>query len=178
MDLDVHLAAIAAGDDEAFAAWLAGAEPRMRGALRSFAHAVDTEAVLQEALLRTWQVAPKVRLDGRENALLRFAVRIARNLAIDEARRHKLHIEAPPEEPLPPPEPPDPLLHGTIVRCLEALPCAPARAIRARIQGGAHDRDLAVKLEMTLNTFLKNIGRARKLLTDCLARQGIAVEKL
>lgn len=45
--------------------------------LRSFAAKVDTEAVLQESLLRVWQVAPKVVPDGRENCLLRLGVRIA-----------------------------------------------------------------------------------------------------
>ena len=29
---------------------------------------------------------------------------------------------------------------------------------------------------MTLNTFLKNIGRAKKLLRDCLGRRGITLE--
>ena len=66
-----------AGDKDAFAAWLAGAERPVRISLRSFAVKVDTEAVLQEALLRVWQVAPRVRPDGRSNALLRFALRSA-----------------------------------------------------------------------------------------------------
>ena len=54
-DLDIHLTAIAAGDATAFAAWLAGAELPLRRRLRPFASSVDTEAVLQEALLRVWQ---------------------------------------------------------------------------------------------------------------------------
>jgi RNA polymerase sigma-70 factor (ECF subfamily) len=87
-DLDHHLPAIAAGDDQAYARWLAGAEPELRAALRTFAATADTEAVLQEALLRVWQVAPRFTPDGRPNALLRFAVRAARNLALDEVRRN------------------------------------------------------------------------------------------
>jgi len=73
LDLDAHLAAIATGDADAFGRWVAGAEAPLRGALRSFAARVDTEAILQEALLRVWQVAPRVALDGKPNALLRFA---------------------------------------------------------------------------------------------------------
>jgi hypothetical protein len=83
MDLDVHLDAIVAGDDRAFAAWLAGAEPLLRHSLRSFATTVDVEVVLQETLLRAWQFAPRVTRDGGGNSLLRYALRTGRNLAID-----------------------------------------------------------------------------------------------
>jgi RNA polymerase sigma-70 factor (ECF subfamily) len=185
MDLDVHLPAIAAGDDQAFAAWLAGAEGTVRASLRSFAAVVDTEAVLQEALLRTWQVAPRIASDGRPNALLRLAVRIARNRAIDEVRRARVepteldaleraaHAEAPDD-----PVVPDPLLRRLVERCREKLPPAPARALTARLEarGGVSDRDLAASLQQELNTFLKNVGRARALLVECLGRSGVVVE--
>ena len=179
MDLDEHLGAIANGDAQAFARWLAHAEPSVRSTLRSFAHVVDTEAVLQEALLRTWQVAPRVRPDGRPNALLRLAVRIAKNAAIDEVRRMR------PSEVDPAvlertvsvgdPSPPDPLLRRAIERCHERLPSRPAAALTARLEGGAADRELATGLGMRLNTFLKNVGRARTLLLDCLRRAGVEV---
>ena len=87
MDLDTHLSAIALGDAGAFGRWLAGAEPRLRDSLRPFAARVDTEALLQETLLRAWQVAPRHAPDGRPNSLLRLSMRIARNLCIDNARR-------------------------------------------------------------------------------------------
>src|SRR3954451_1161134 len=86
-DLDQHLPGIQAGDPEVFARWVAGAEGRVRLSLRSFAAQVDAEAVVQETLLRVWQVAPRFVADGRPDGLLRLAVRIARNLAISEARR-------------------------------------------------------------------------------------------
>jgi DNA-directed RNA polymerase specialized sigma24 family protein len=79
-DLDAHLPGIRAGDAQGFAAWLAGAESPLRAALRSFAAVVDVEAVLQEAFLRVWQLAPDFVPDGRPNALLRYAHRIARHL--------------------------------------------------------------------------------------------------
>src|SRR6266540_1570421 len=82
--LDDLLPAIGAGDATAFARWLAGAEGRLRDSLRSFAARVDTEAVLQEALIRVWQVAPRVTPDGKPDALVRLGVRIARNLAVSE----------------------------------------------------------------------------------------------
>src|SRR4051812_10502915 len=81
------LPSIIAGDAEAFGQWVAGVEASLRRTLRPFAAMVDTEAVLQEALLRVWQVSPKFVPDGKPNALLRFAVTTARNAAVSELRR-------------------------------------------------------------------------------------------
>ena len=74
------------GDASAFERWVAAAEATVRLSLRSFAAVVDTEAVLQEALLRVWQVAPKFCVDGKPDALLRFASVTARNVALSELR--------------------------------------------------------------------------------------------
>ena len=89
-DLDTFLPEIAAGDPEAFGRWVARAEDRVRGSLMSLCAHVDVEAVLQETLLRMWQVAPRVQPDGRPNALLRLAIRAAKNLAISELRKAKV----------------------------------------------------------------------------------------
>jgi RNA polymerase sigma-70 factor (ECF subfamily) len=186
-DLDRHLPGIAAGDDGAFARWLAGAEAELRLALRTFAAAVDTEAVLQEALLRVWQVAPRFAPDGRPSALLRFAVRTARNLALDEVRRngHRAPpgaggtaLDAHAGEDVP--EGPDPLLRRLILRCRGLLPRKPRLALDARLSAGGAEPDalLARRLGMKLNTFLQNVGRARKALAECLRRSGVAVEEV
>ena len=73
---------------------------------------------------------------------------------------------------------PDPLLRQAITDCREKLPPAPSRALAARLSGAGvrHDRDLAARCEMSLNTFLKNVGRARSLLRECLRRRGVALE--
>jgi DNA-directed RNA polymerase specialized sigma24 family protein len=185
-DLDPHLPRIAAGDAGAFGRWLAGAEHELRASLRGFAAQVDTEAVLQEALLRVWQVAPRVKPDGRPNALLRMAVRVARNLAVDEARRAGFRAPLG-EEDLAAlldalagdaaPDAPDPLLRRLIARCREKLAAKPRAALDARLQAGgaAPDATLAARLGMRLNTFLQNVGRARKALADCLRRGGVAL---
>ena len=47
VDLDRYLPAIVAGDADAFAQWVAGAEPALRRALRGFAAHVDVEAIVQ-----------------------------------------------------------------------------------------------------------------------------------
>lgn len=183
MDPDALLPAIAAGDDQAFEAWLAGAEHRVRLSLRRFAAYVDTEAVLQEALLRVWQVAPRVKADGQHDPLLRLAIRIGRNLAISDLRRARLtpvdveELERLAASDPGPPEPRvgDPLLRRTIRECRDLLPTKPGLALTARLQnaGTEPDNALAVRLGMRLNTFLQNITRARRHLEDCLRRRGI-----
>ncbi len=182
-DLDVHLSGIQAADAQAFAAWLVGAEPSLRRGLRSFARQVDVEAVLQEALLRTWQVAPRFVPDGRPNGLLRLAQRIGWNLCVSEVRRHARSTPVDPEvlaagideAQQVEVRPPDPLLREAIARCREKLPPRPAEALTARLegQGGLPDATLAERLGMTKNTFLQNFTRARKLLVECLRRAGV-----
>ncbi len=178
-DTDRELEAIAAGDADAFARWLARTEQPLRRSLRGFAVVVDTEAVLQEALLRVWQVAPQCTPDGHPHGLLRLGLRIARNLAISAARRHRL-APVPVGDDLPDPAvdgepPPDDAVRRAIALCRDKLPAQPKAAIAARLDdAGLHpDRDLAAALGMRLNTFLQNVTRARALLAECLRRAGI-----
>lgn len=179
MNLDIHLAAIARGDADAFGAWLSGAERPLRDSLRTFAAQVDTEAVLQESLLRVWQIAPRVEVaDGQANALLRVALRIARNLAISEWRRRARSEPVAPEDlerhadDIPAP---DPLLRARIEECREQLPPKPALALAARLDNAGHEPDqrLAERLSMRTNTFVQNVARARQLLARCLEAHGI-----
>jgi RNA polymerase sigma-70 factor (ECF subfamily) len=176
--LDQLVPAIVAGDADAFGRWLAGVEPRLRASLSSFAEQVDAEAVLQECMLRIWQVAPRFVDDGRPDALVRLAIRIARNLAIGELRRRRIDpatcLQVEPAETV---VPGDPLLREVIAGCREKLPGKPAAALQARLDGAWRpDVELAEELGMKLNTFLQNFTRARKLLADCLSKHGIDVE--
>jgi DNA-directed RNA polymerase specialized sigma24 family protein len=190
MNLDSHLPAILERDAHAFGQWMAGAEGAIRESLRSFARVVDVEAVLQEALLRVWQVAPRFVPDGAPNGLLRLGVRIARNLAISEVRRTRplsrssaLATAEPGEGDLvdrafEEPEPPDPLLRRVLAKCYELLPAQPRLALGARLaHPGEADVVLAQTLNMRLNTFLQNFGRARKLLGDCLRKNGVDIDE-
>ena len=183
IDLDDHLPAIAAGDAAAFGRWLAGAEPRLRLSLRAYAARVDTEAALQEALLRVWQVAPRHAPDGRPDSLLRLGIRVARNVAIDELRRSRsapmddagLEQALAAAEVGPPRAGPDPLLRRVIEECRDKLPGKPAEALAARLAaaGAEPDEALAARLGMRTNTFLQNFTRARKLLAECLERRNV-----
>jgi RNA polymerase sigma-70 factor (ECF subfamily) len=176
-DLDDLLPGIAAGDTRAFAAWVARSEERLRASLRRFAADVDVEAVLQETLLRLWQVAPRVERDGRPSAFLRLGIRIARNAALDELRRGARAARFDPAEAEEPPSvsEPDPLLRRLIADCRERLPRPPRRALDERLRSGGAEPDsaLAARVGMQLSTFLQNIVRARRLLADCLERQGV-----
>jgi RNA polymerase sigma-70 factor (ECF subfamily) len=188
-DLDAYLSAIAAGDADAFERWLAGAEPRIRLSLRSFAAYVDTEAVLQETLLRVWQLGPHHAADGRPDSLVRLGVRIARNLAVDELRRARLQpadvddLERMMERLVPAAgraggAAPDPLLRRLIETCRRALRGKPAEALDERLRSGGAEPDevLAVRLGMRLNTFLQNVTRARKLLAECLQKRHVDLD--
>jgi DNA-directed RNA polymerase specialized sigma24 family protein len=185
IDLDIHLAAIQLGDADAFGRWLAGAEGPLRACLRSFAASVDTEAVVQEAALRVWQLAPRFVPDGGHNALLRWAVRVAKNLAVSERRRMRAvptgsdSLEAALDDDIAAaPRLPDPHLRRAIAECNEKLPEQPARALGARLAsgGGEPDELLAERLSMRLNTFLQNFTRARRLIAACLEARGIDLD--
>jgi len=184
MDLDVHLDAIVSGDTLAFGRWLAGTESTVRDSLRSFAAVVDVEAVLQEAMLRVWQVAPRFVADGRPHGLLRLAIRIGRNLAVSELRKTRARpveaadLEAALADEEPPQAAPDPMLRRAIIECRDKLPAKPREAFDARLAsaGGKDDDDLAQAIGMRLNTFLQNFTRARKLLADCLKKAGVSVD--
>ncbi len=186
MDLDAHLPAILTGDTRAFGRWMAGAEGTMRDSLRSFATVLDVESVLQESLLRVWQVAPRFVADGRPNGLLRLGIRIARNLAISELRRTKSRPV--PEEDLElalaraaeidrADAGPDPMLREVLATCHERLPEKPRQVVALRLssEGGRSDDELASILGMRLNTFLQNFTRARRMLAECLKKHGVVL---
>jgi RNA polymerase sigma-70 factor (ECF subfamily) len=178
-----QLARISAGDAAAFGQWASSVEASLRGTLRPFAALCDTEAVLQEALLRIWQVAPRFVHDGRPNALLRFAVTTTRNVAFSELRKvsptptelEALHraLDAQGEVQ---PQQPDPKLRAAIARCREKLPPQPAQALRQRLEGTGDDHALAAAVRMSLNTFLQNVTRARKFLAECLKKAGVDLD--
>ena len=183
--IDAAYARVREGSHPGFAAWVRLVEPALRAGLRGFARHADVEAVVQEALLRMWRLAPALELAG-ENASLRYAARIARNLALQEARRlgRQVPLDDGQGEAFEVAVPPDPVpdrgLRAAILECLRKLPGKPAAALAARLEDGGEsaDRDLAVRLRMTVNTFLQNVVRARQHLKECLRSHGVSVEEL
>jgi len=177
-DLDQYLGDIVRGDSDAFGHWIAAAEPALRRSLVRYRASVDVEIVVQETLLRVWQLAPRVQADGQPNCLLRWASRCAKNLALDELRRSRRFVPSDEVAEIELAEPAieaDVLLRERIADCQRRLPEKPGLALQARIDsaGGAPDETLAGMLSMKLNTFHQNLARARKLLAECLRRAGI-----
>ncbi len=169
------------GDHEGFTDWVRRVELPLRASLRRFARSVDVEAIVQEALLRMWTLAPTLTLTG-EDASLRYALRLARNLALREAERVARfdpldpEIEGSPETTIDPEPPSDPGLRQAILECIGRLPRKPREALLARLaaNGLEPDRALADRLRMALNTFLQNVVRARRHLMRCLESRGIS----
>jgi DNA-directed RNA polymerase specialized sigma24 family protein len=187
IDAEALFAAARNRDHAAFADWMGCVERPIQDSLRRFARVVDLEVVMQETFARMWVFAcdPGRRMEG-PNAALRFAIGVARNVAREEVRRARLGRIVSLEELADPPEPEvfdappaDPGLRAIIQGCLDALPRRPREAILARIEQGhvAHDRSLAQSLQMSVNTFLQNIVRARSQLARCLKERGAPVEE-
>ncbi len=184
--LDRLFIAARSGDTDAFARWMSLVEIPLRRALSRFSRHVDVEVVVQETFLRMWVLAkdPDRQLEG-ENASVRFANVVARNVAQEELRRSRPiqainvdHLDVLPEgrsDPILP----DPALKKRIRECLERLPGKLRSAILARIRGGhLPDKHLAEELRIKLNTFLQGVVRARRFLRECLARKGVRLEEV
>jgi len=176
------------GDRDAFGDWAAMVETQLRRSVQRFARFADIEVVVQETLLRMWILAtdPDRPLDGPA-ASLRFALRVARNVAFEEIRRNHAGrredlevLESLPEGRTEPDPSPDPALRRAISDCIERLPDKPRQSLLSRLNEGHEcpDRDLAARLSMKLNTFLQNIVRARHFLKDCLSRHGVSLEEV
>ena len=172
------------GEVDAFSAWVRRVEPELRRRLRPFARVADVEAVIQEALLRMWKLAPTLELTG-ENASMRYLATIARNLAAHEARRWGAEVPLVDDQgevfeiAAPPTLAADLPLRAAILECLKRLSGAPARALRSRLEMSERpDRELAVLTMMKLNTFLQNVVRARRAVAACLDSKGIRLEEV
>lgn len=184
-EVDRLFADARAGDLESFEQWMGLVELPIRLSLRRFARAVDLESVVQETLLRMWILANDhtCTLEG-ENASLRFALGVARNLARADSRKAGREVSLPPEDlpelPVDPAPPSSPGLRRKIQDCIEKLAPKPRLALLSRLQRGGMtpDHDLAAALRMTRNTFLQNIARARKQVEECLERAGISLREV
>ena len=157
----------------------------IRHSLRRFARAVDVEAVVQETFLRMWLFSQdNSRSLTGEDASLRFAIGLARNVARSEARRlgyeALLPAEYLPEVTVDPASPSDPRLKQAILDCIGRLARKPLQALRARMElaGLLADGEIAARLGMRVNTLLQNIVRARKQVAECLSRKGISLQEL
>ena len=181
-DVDDLWARVRSGDRIAFGDWMGRVERPIRFSLSRFARNVESEVVVQETLMRMWLLAQEPRELKGPDASLRFAIGMARNIALGEARRREREVSLPEDDVIeePRPEPPsDPGLARAIRDCLDRLTGQVAKAIVARIESGHRlsDRALAQLVGMTTNTLLQNIVRARRKIADCLEAKGVPREE-
>jgi DNA-directed RNA polymerase specialized sigma24 family protein len=128
---------------------------------------------------------PQRQLTG-ENASLRFALAVARNVAREEIRRARTDrlvsvadLDEIPEAIKAADVPSEPWLRRAIEHCIEQLPERPRKSLMARLGAGAEsDAVLALRTGMTRNTFLQNIVRARRALAACLEGRGFSMRGL
>lgn len=184
-EIDAVFTGVCGGSHEAFAEWMGRVERPIRLSLAWIARAVDVEGVVQETLMRMWLYAQDRGPDlTGENASLRYAIGMARNIARAEARRMGREVSLPPEEPpdlvVAPDPPADPGLAKAISDCLERVAKRPLAALMARLQMQdlQPDRKIAERLKMTANTFRQNIVRARKQLAECLQGRGVPLKEI
>jgi DNA-directed RNA polymerase specialized sigma24 family protein len=180
-ELDALWRQVCFRDERAFGDWMGRVERPIRLALFPWARIVDAECIVQETLMRMWVRANDAEsppLEG-ENASLRFAIGVAKNLARNESRkRAREDVREPgdvPELAVEPDPAPDPALRRAIRECMEKLASRPAEALRARLERGhvQADREIAAALRMGLNAFLQNITRARRQMAACLEGRGV-----
>lgn len=184
--LDALWEQVRTGDPRAFGQWAGRAERPVRLYLRPWAARIDAECIVQEALLRMWVRANDDEAEPLtgENASLRWCCRVAWNLARNESRkRGREDVTAPHEMPevvVQPAEPSSPSLRQAIADCVQALGEKLRSALMARLEdrGTSGELALAESLNMTRNTFLQNIVRARKQVAACLGDKGVALEEI
>src|SRR5262245_12398276 len=97
-ETDALFARARRGDRGAFAEWAGRVERPVRLSVMRYARAVDLEVVVQECLLRMWLLATSPRELEGENASLRMAIAVARNVAREELRRTRRDVHAPLED--------------------------------------------------------------------------------
>lgn len=184
-DLDTLWQDACAGDRRSFGDWVGRVERPIRLSLHRWARSVDVEVLVQETCMRMWVRAgdsTEPELTGT-NASLRYAIKMAKNFARNEARKRKHEAVTAPEdmpdsvvEPAPDPEP---ALGLAIRDCLDALEGKLRQVMLSRLEseGREPDRNLAEALGMQLNTFLQNIVRARRRLDACLDGKGFPAKE-
>ncbi len=180
-EVDAAFRLARSGSQDGFAQWMGMVEMPIRRTLARFARSVDVESVMQETLLRMWILANDPdRVLKTENASLKFACGVARNVAREEIRRYRMEepLDDAPDVVVEPPLP-DPFLRKAIDGCVAQLPGKPRGALLARLREGYRgDREAAAAAGMKVNTFLQNVVRARNLLRPCLERKGVRLAEI
>lgn len=180
-EIDQCFERIRPGGLDGFPQWISMVEMPVRLSLRSYARAVDAESVLQETMMRMWVLAQGEAREsmGGENASLRRAIEVARNIARTEAsqtgcqallpRDGTDHVEAAPVFQ------PDPELYEATKDCLRKLDDGlQPHLLHWRLEvSWVPDAFLAKEFHVETDRFVRSIMTAKLHVARCLEQQGI-----
>ncbi|MEQ8446807.1 MAG: RNA polymerase sigma factor [Pelagibacterium sp.] len=147
-------------------------------ALRRYAHGLagnreEAEDLLQGTLLRAVEHNRQWRGENGRSWLYAIMTNLNRNRLRTRARQPLLQPiddELALSDDAPPP---DPLLHNTLMRALDTLsPEARAILLLVAIEGCAY-AEVAEVLDMPIGTVMSRLSRARRQLSELLARKSI-----
>ena len=163
----------AAGDPEAARLLLDRLSPRLyRLALRLLADAAEAEDVVQEAMLRLWQIAPRWETGAAQPAT--WVYRVALNLATDRLRRRRgvaLDTVAEPADEAPAPL--DAMLDADRGKALEAalaqLPDRQRLAVVLRHLEGLSNPEIAALMDVGVEAVESLTARGKRRLAELLS---------
>jgi RNA polymerase sigma-70 factor (ECF subfamily) len=169
------LAAVAKGDEAAFARLYAATRAKLYGVVLRILRRQDlADEVMQETFLKIWHSAGQ--FDALRAAPITWMVAIARNRAIDLLRRRtESSIEEEPEAMEVASDSPDPLAHREIseelqrlLACIGRLPPERQRLVLLAYYNGWSREQLATELETPVNTIKTWLRRSLLEIRECL----------
>ena len=174
-DLADLMARVAAKDRAAFAELYRATSPKLYGVVaRILVHGEASEA-LQEAFVKIWERAADY--DATKGSPLAWMATIARNRALDEARKRRpVSLEDMPDGFEPAAETQDPLAsrsrsesYAALIRCLEKLEPDKREMVLAAYYRGASREALAERYKTPVGTVKTWLRRSLAQLRDCLS---------
>jgi RNA polymerase sigma-70 factor (ECF subfamily) len=174
-ELAALLGKIAAKDRAAFAALYRATSAKLYGVIARILVHGDASEALQEAYVKIWQRAGDY--DAARGSPLAWMATIARNRALDEARKRRpLSLEDMPEGFEPAGESEDPLAsrerseaYAALLRCLERLEPDKRAMVLAAYYRGASREALAARYNAPVGTVKTWLRRSLADLRDCLS---------
>ncbi len=174
-DLAALLARTAAKDRAAFAAMYRATSAKLFGVVARILPYGDASEALQEAYVKIWERAADY--DAAKGSPLAWMATIARNRALDEARKHRpVSLEDMPEGFEPAGESEDPLAarersesFAALMRCLERLEPDKRAMVLAAYYRGLSREALAARFNAPVGTVKTWLRRSLADLRDCLS---------
>ena len=174
-DLAALLAKVAAKDRAAFSALYRATSAKLYGVVARILSHGDASEVLQEAYVKIWARAGDY--DAARGSPLAWMATIARNRALDEARKSRpVSLEDLPEGFEPAAESADPLAsrersqaYAALMRCLERLEPDKRAMVLAAYYRGASREALAARYNAPVGTVKTWLRRSLAELKGCLS---------